>query len=148
MAETTNRCDDVFADERPWGRFEQFVCNESVTVKIITVNPGERLSLQTHGQRDEMWQILDGPLELQIDDRTSRGPASALGCPWGPGTGSSTVATSLPGCSRSRSGSSTRRTSPGSRTTTTADRPQTTWRPEAGNPLTCRTAVDDPLTSR
>lgn len=70
MAETTNRCGDVFADERPWGRFEQFVRNESVTVKIITVNPGERLSLQTHGHRDEMWQILDGPLELQIDDRT------------------------------------------------------------------------------
>jgi mannose-6-phosphate isomerase len=70
MAETTNRCEDVFVNERPWGQFEQFVLNEAVTVKIITVNPGQRLSLQTHAQRDEMWQILDVPLETQIDDRT------------------------------------------------------------------------------
>ena len=70
MAETTNRCDEVFADQRPWGQFEQFVRNEAVTVKIITVNPGQRLSLQTHGHRDEMWQILDSPLEIQVGDRT------------------------------------------------------------------------------
>jgi len=69
MTETTNRGLDVFVDERPWGRFEQFVRNEAVTVKIITVNPGQRLSLQTHEQRDEMWQILDGPLEVQVEDR-------------------------------------------------------------------------------
>ena len=69
MTETTNPCDEVLVDERPWGRFEQFVLNEAVTVKIITVNPGQRLSLQTHEQRDEMWQILDGPLEVQVEDR-------------------------------------------------------------------------------
>jgi mannose-1-phosphate guanylyltransferase/mannose-6-phosphate isomerase len=69
MTETTNRSLDVLVDERPWGRFEQFVRNEAVTVKIITVNPGQRLSLQTHGQRHELWQILDVPLEIQVDDR-------------------------------------------------------------------------------
>ena len=69
MTETTNRCDEVFVNERPWGLFEQFVRNEAVTVKIITVNPGQRLSLQAHEHRDEMWQILDVPLELQVDDR-------------------------------------------------------------------------------
>jgi len=70
MSDTTNRSDEVFVDERPWGNFQQFVLNEAVTVKIITVNPGQRLSLQTHGHRDEMWQVLDVPLDLQIDDGT------------------------------------------------------------------------------
>jgi len=70
MSDTTNRSDEVFVNERPWGQFQQFVTNEAVTVKIITVNPGQRLSLQTHARRDEMWQILDVPLDITIDDRT------------------------------------------------------------------------------
>ena len=70
MSDIANRSDEVFVSERPWGQFQQFVSNEAVTVKIITVNPGQRLSLQTHGHRDEMWQVLDVPLDLQIDDRT------------------------------------------------------------------------------
>ena len=70
MSDTANRCDEVFVSERPWGQFEQFVTNEAVTVKIITVNPGQRLSLQTHAHRDEMWQVLDVPLDITTDDRT------------------------------------------------------------------------------
>ena len=61
---------EVFVQERPWGQFEQFVSNERVTVKIITVEPGHRLSLQTHEHRGEFWQVLDGPLEVTVDDRT------------------------------------------------------------------------------
>ncbi|MEP7330955.1 MAG: hypothetical protein ABI692_02585, partial [Terracoccus sp.] len=34
---------DIFVAERPWGEFQQFVSNEQVTVKIITVQPGHRL---------------------------------------------------------------------------------------------------------
>jgi mannose-6-phosphate isomerase len=70
MAETTNRCDEVFVNERPWGQFQQFVKHEAVTVKIITVNAGHRLSLQIHGHRDEMWQVLDVPIDIEVDDRT------------------------------------------------------------------------------
>lgn len=47
-------------DERPWGGFEQFTQNESTTVKIISVHPGEMFSLQTHEHRDEFWHILSG----------------------------------------------------------------------------------------
>ncbi|WP_068396753.1 phosphomannose isomerase type II C-terminal cupin domain [Kribbia dieselivorans] len=60
----------MFSDERPWGAFEQFTLNEPTTVKIITVTPGQRLSLQTHAKRAEFWQVLDGPLDVTIDDRT------------------------------------------------------------------------------
>ncbi len=60
---------DVFTVHRPWGRFEQFVSNETVTVKIITVAPGHRLSLQRHMHRGEMWQVLDVPIDITVDDR-------------------------------------------------------------------------------
>ena len=70
MSETGTRADEVFVAERPWGQFEQFVSNETVTVKIITVLPGHRLSLQRHGHRDEMWQVLDVPIDIEVDDRT------------------------------------------------------------------------------
>lgn len=84
MSEAPNRCDDVFVSERPWGQFEQFVANEAVTVKIITVNPGQRLSLQTHGHRDEMWQVLDVPLDIQVDDRAwSAQPGEQIWVPQG-----------------------------------------------------------------
>jgi mannose-6-phosphate isomerase len=61
---------DIFTVERPWGQFQQFVSNETVTVKIITVEPGHRLSLQTHGRRGEFWQVLDVPIEVTVAERT------------------------------------------------------------------------------
>ena len=51
---------------RPWGRFDQFATNECVTVKIITVEPGQRLSLQRHGLRSELWIVIDGPVDVEV----------------------------------------------------------------------------------
>lgn len=65
-----DRTGEVFVVERPWGRFQQFVSNEQVTVKTITVEPGQRLSLQTHADRAEMWHVLDGEVDITLDDRT------------------------------------------------------------------------------
>ena len=65
---SANPSDDVFAEKRPWGRFEQLVSNTQVTVKIITVEPGQRLSLQRHSHRGELWQILDVPMEIVVDE--------------------------------------------------------------------------------
>ncbi len=59
---------DIFVAERPWGEFQQFVSNEQVTVKIITVQPGHRLSLQKHDHRGEMWQVLDVPIDITVDE--------------------------------------------------------------------------------
>lgn len=59
---------DVEVSERPWGRFEQLAHNRPVTVKVITVAPNARLSLQYHHHRAEMWQILDGPLQVRVGD--------------------------------------------------------------------------------
>jgi mannose-1-phosphate guanylyltransferase/mannose-1-phosphate guanylyltransferase/mannose-6-phosphate isomerase len=47
-------------DVRPWGQYERFTRDEPATVKIITVDPHEAFSLQTHAHRAEFWRILDG----------------------------------------------------------------------------------------
>ena len=54
---------------RPWGQFERFVANRSCTVKIITVEPGQQLSLQLHRQRSEWWIVLDDAMEVELDGR-------------------------------------------------------------------------------
>lgn len=62
--------EDMFVSERPWGNFQQFTLNAQTTVKLITVNPGERLSLQTHALRSEFWQILDCSIDVTVGERT------------------------------------------------------------------------------
>jgi mannose-6-phosphate isomerase-like protein (cupin superfamily) len=44
--------------------------NEPVTVKVITVLPGSRLSLQRHAERGELWQVLDTPMSVTVGERT------------------------------------------------------------------------------
>lgn len=45
---------------RPWGAFTKFTENVPCTVKIITINPHQELSLQYHEHRDEFWYIISG----------------------------------------------------------------------------------------
>jgi mannose-1-phosphate guanylyltransferase/mannose-1-phosphate guanylyltransferase/mannose-6-phosphate isomerase len=52
---------------RPWGDFERFTLNEKTTVKIITVNAGESISLQTHEHRDEFWRVIKGSGVIHIN---------------------------------------------------------------------------------
>ncbi len=52
---------------RPWGNFRQFTKNTPVTVKILTLNPGEILSLQSHEKRAEFWHVISGSGFVEID---------------------------------------------------------------------------------
>ena len=54
--------------ERPWGVFTQFAHNQEVTVTLVTVHPGQRLSLQSHTRRSELWIALDEGAAVQIGD--------------------------------------------------------------------------------
>lgn len=45
--------------ERPWGSFKQYAFNSECTVSLMTVLPGQRLSLQSHTGRAELWIVLD-----------------------------------------------------------------------------------------
>lgn len=51
--------------------YERFTLNEQSTVKIITVNPGEAFSLQTHAEREEFWHIISGTGSVTVGDKTS-----------------------------------------------------------------------------
>jgi mannose-6-phosphate isomerase-like protein (cupin superfamily) len=75
---------DVFTETRPWGDFQQLSCNEPTTVKVITVLPGHRLSLQSHRLRGELWRVLDVPMDITVGERTwSAQPGELVWVPTG-----------------------------------------------------------------
>ena len=53
-------------EKRPWGTYEVLLDAQDCKVKRITVLPGQRLSLQYHYKRDELWQIISGKAKLTI----------------------------------------------------------------------------------
>ena len=66
----TVRLKNHLIDKRPWGKFERFTLNEKTTVKIITVKPKQRFSLQTHSKRKEFWKFLDNEAKVTIGNKT------------------------------------------------------------------------------
>jgi mannose-6-phosphate isomerase len=60
---------EIYEEKRPWGGFRRYTHNQLSTVKIITVKPGEILSLQYHHHRDELWVALDQGLRVTLNDR-------------------------------------------------------------------------------
>jgi mannose-1-phosphate guanylyltransferase/mannose-6-phosphate isomerase len=54
--------------ERPWGSFKQYAHNQPVTVSLMTVQPGQRLSLQSHAGRAELWIVLDDGAAVQVGE--------------------------------------------------------------------------------
>lgn len=59
---------DVDFVERPWGSFKQYAFNRDCTVSLMTVLPGQRLSLQSHTGRAELWIVLDDGAQVQVGD--------------------------------------------------------------------------------
>ncbi len=53
---------------RPWGSFKQYAFNQEVTVSLMTVTAGQRLSLQSHTGRAELWIALDDGGEVQVGE--------------------------------------------------------------------------------
>lgn len=56
------------ADNRPWGRWEEYLNEPGYRVKRIFLHPGERLSLQKHEHRKEHWVIVRGRGLLTLND--------------------------------------------------------------------------------
>lgn len=52
--------------KKPWGQEEIWANCESYLGKIITINPGHRLSRQYHVEKDETIRVLSGLLRLEI----------------------------------------------------------------------------------
>ncbi len=57
--------------ERPWGNFKQFAFNHECTVSLMMVKPGQRLSLQSHTGRAELWIVLDDGARVQVGESIS-----------------------------------------------------------------------------
>ncbi len=53
-------------DYRPWGWFENLATGGRWQVKRIVVNPGGRLSLQSHEHRSEHWIVVQGMAKVTI----------------------------------------------------------------------------------
>jgi len=51
---------EFYTEQRPWGYFSVLEEGENYKVKKIVVNPGHRLSLQTHQKRSEIWTVVKG----------------------------------------------------------------------------------------
>ncbi len=58
-----------YREDRPWGYFERLTKDVPSTVKIITVNAGQSLSLQYHYRREEYWRVLQGDPTITIGDK-------------------------------------------------------------------------------
>ncbi len=57
----------MYHEVRPWGMFHIIDEQPGYKVKRITVNPGGRLSLQSHKHRFEHWTIVEGRATITID---------------------------------------------------------------------------------
>ena len=54
---------------RPWGSYESVDTGSNFQVKRIIVNPGQRLSLQSHKRRAEHWVVVKGRAKVTVDDK-------------------------------------------------------------------------------
>lgn len=55
---------------RPWGKYDSIDNGERYQVKRITVQPGEKLSVQMHYHRAEHWIVVSGTANVTIGEHT------------------------------------------------------------------------------
>ncbi len=61
---TQNNVGEVY--QRPWGSYQTLALADGYQVKILTIAPGGRLSLQRHFKRSEHWVVVAGSPTLTI----------------------------------------------------------------------------------
>ena len=54
--------------QRPWGYYKTSIMNDYFQSKLICVNPGAKISLQSHARREEHWIIAHGRGIVQIGE--------------------------------------------------------------------------------
>jgi mannose-6-phosphate isomerase-like protein (cupin superfamily) len=71
-------------EERPWGYYTVLLTEETCQVKKLVVNPGKRISLQSHKFRAEHWFIVSGYGTAELDDKKIEvGPGDSIDIPIG-----------------------------------------------------------------
>jgi mannose-6-phosphate isomerase-like protein (cupin superfamily) len=61
----------MYSETRPWGSFHVLDEGQGFKVKRIVVNPGGRLSLQSHKHRGEHWTVVTGIATVTVGDTKS-----------------------------------------------------------------------------
>ena len=54
--------------DKPWGHEQIWAHTERYVGKLLVIEPGKRLSLQYHRQKDESILVLRGQLRLHLED--------------------------------------------------------------------------------
>ena len=73
----------MHTEQRPWGQFKVISDNPTYKVKEITVRVGQKLSYQSHRQRQEYWTIITGKARVTIDNQwTTYGPGQSIHIPF------------------------------------------------------------------
>lgn len=62
-------------ERRPWGEFVILDDGPAAKVKRITVEPGQRLSYQSHDKRSEHWIVVEGTAIVTLNDVDHTVPA-------------------------------------------------------------------------
>jgi mannose-6-phosphate isomerase len=55
------------SEQRPWGSWHVIDVADGYKIKRIHVNPGARLSLQSHEHRSEHWVVIQGEATCEIN---------------------------------------------------------------------------------
>ena len=66
----TYLCEIMDKVTKPWGYYIDFVREENKALKELGVNPGSRLSLQSHQLREEYWTCMEGEGIATLGDST------------------------------------------------------------------------------
>ena len=61
----------MMLETRPWGTFEVLHEEQKCKVKKLVVKPGQKFSLQSHQNRNELWTVVSGVGEITLDDEIS-----------------------------------------------------------------------------
>ena len=69
-------------ERRPWGTYTVLDDGDDCKVKRITVDPGQRLSYQSHARRAEHWVVVGGTATVTLDGaEIVVGPGQAIDIP-------------------------------------------------------------------
>ena len=66
MSNSINQVGKIY--ERPWGTYQTISQDNNYQAKVITVNPGGRLSLQKHFKRAEHWVVVEGMPTVTVNE--------------------------------------------------------------------------------
>ena len=55
---------ETIREEKPWGYFETLMETASSQVKLLSISPGHKLSLQKHRYRSETWYVINGQAKV------------------------------------------------------------------------------------